>query len=255
MEENAGITHWDNNQKDIVIPAPTTNHATFPPPRHVVDIPSTEPTTPPESTGGVIVSFGDPEPRDGEWSYVVKKGDVLWNIAQNELGGGTRMQEISLLNNLANPDDLKIGQTLRMPSRQHRTSNSPGTIQNSGAATASGGREYIVRQGETLGLIAINELGSFARWPEIQRLNNLPNDKVMEGQKIRLPDRQSTTNMSSSNTVPADGRLYEVKGGETLWVIAQREFGDPYRWPEIQHLNNLPTEKVLKGQIIRLPNR
>ena len=249
----------NNNQEDIVNPAPTPTGVPWEAgkvPRYIGSIPSTEPTnTSDQSTDNVFASIGDTEPSGGEWSYVVKKGDMLWNIAKNELGDPARTQEISLLNNLARPDDLKIGQTLRMPARQSRILSSSSSIQNLGSAFSSSGREYIVRQGDTLGAIAINELGSFARWPEIQRLNNLPSDKVLKGQKLRLPERNSTTNLSSSNNVSTSGNLYQVKGGETLWLIAKRELGDPNRWREIQQLNNMSNENVRKGQKIRLPNR
>ena len=246
------------NQKDTVnqVPAITTGGWPYPntEPRAIRDLPGAESTTPSRPVDNVIATIGKPESRHEEWSYVVKKDDKLWNIAQNELGSGARWQEISLLNNLANPDTLKIGQTLRMPSRQQRTPSSSDAIQSSGPATPGGSGEYIIRKGDSLWSIAQNELGNGARWPEIQRLNNLPAENVLPGQKIRLPDRQNITIASSNSTSPQGG-LYEVKDKESLWVIAQRELGDGTRWPEIQQLNNLPNEQVQKGQKIKLPHR
>lgn len=47
--------------------------------------------------------------------YIVKKGDTLWNIAQNTLGDGNRYAEIMKLNNLKD-GNLTIGQPLIIPS-------------------------------------------------------------------------------------------------------------------------------------------
>lgn len=33
------------------------------------------------------------------------------------------------------------------------------------------------------------------------------------------------------------GRIYEVRPGDTLWGIAERQFGDPTRWPELFEAN------------------
>ncbi len=249
----------NNNQVHLLNPPTATTRPPWAgdPPRLIAGLPGSVSTNPPaQSSNNVIARIGDdPEPGEGQWIYVVKKDDKLWTIAQKELGNGARMHEIIRLNSLASPDNLKIDQKLQMPSRQNRASTSPGTIQPSRSASSSGSGEYVVRKGDNLGSIASNELGSYARWPEIQRLNNLPNDIVLEGQIIRLPDRQSSTTISSSNTISSGDRLYVVKDGETLWVIAQRELGDPTRWTEIRQLNNLPSENVQKEQKIRLPIR
>ena len=50
-------------------------------------------------------------------SYVVKKGDNLWSIAENSLGDGKRFKEIVALNSLANENAIKIGMKLKLPAR------------------------------------------------------------------------------------------------------------------------------------------
>ena len=50
-------------------------------------------------------------------TYVVGEGDSLWKIAHKAYGKGHRWNEIYEANRdlLATPDDLSVGQTLRIP--------------------------------------------------------------------------------------------------------------------------------------------
>lgn len=56
-----------------------------------------------------------PEPKHR--TYVVLKGDSLGKISQSLLGTSRRMNEIVELNALKDPDDIRVGQTLRIPAR------------------------------------------------------------------------------------------------------------------------------------------
>jgi len=51
--------------------------------------------------------------------YVVREGDSLWRIAAEQLGDGTRYEEISELNAdiVEDEDDIPVGLRLRMPAR------------------------------------------------------------------------------------------------------------------------------------------
>lgn len=49
-------------------------------------------------------------------TYTVKSGDTLWNISKKYLGNGGRYKEIASLNKLANPNLIRVGQTLTLPS-------------------------------------------------------------------------------------------------------------------------------------------
>lgn len=50
-------------------------------------------------------------------------------------------------------------------------------------------------------------------------------------------------------------RTYTVKRGDTLWDIAERELGDPNRFPEIMKLNGLESDIIYPGQVLKLPEK
>jgi hypothetical protein len=49
-------------------------------------------------------------------TYTVRSGDTLSSIAAHQLGDASRWREIATLNNLRDPDSIKVGQVLRLPS-------------------------------------------------------------------------------------------------------------------------------------------
>ena len=54
------------------------------------------------------------EGKDIPNTYVVKKGDSLWKIAQTMLNDGSRYKEIAEKNNIVNPNKIQVGQILRL---------------------------------------------------------------------------------------------------------------------------------------------
>ncbi|MBW2291416.1 MAG: LysM peptidoglycan-binding domain-containing protein [Deltaproteobacteria bacterium] len=80
-----------------------------------------------------------------------------------------------------------------------------------------------------------------------------------EGLPERAPvDRAETTPLrrlnGGSSEVPAE--VHDVIQGDTLWAVADRYLGDPYRWPEVHAVNrqNIPDPDLIEpGQDIELP--
>lgn len=68
--------------------------------------PTPEPTPTPEST---------PTPEPEPVSYTVKKGDTLIGICLARYGSDARVAEICSLNNINNPDDIKVGEKILLP--------------------------------------------------------------------------------------------------------------------------------------------
>ncbi|MER5886241.1 peptidoglycan DD-metalloendopeptidase family protein [Streptomyces sp. NPDC001941] len=58
------------------------------------------------------------------------------------------------------------------------------------ATTAKAPATYTVKSGDTLSGIALAKLGNAMRYPEIARLNGIPNpDHIQAGQKLKLPPK------------------------------------------------------------------
>ena len=52
---------------------------------------------------------------DGPVGYVIQKGDTLIGISIRQYGTDARVSEICSLNQITNPDDIKIGQKILLP--------------------------------------------------------------------------------------------------------------------------------------------
>ncbi len=115
-------------------------------------------------------------------SYVVKKGDTLYGIANKY---GITVKELKELNNL-NSDILSIGMLLNVPS------------------SLSSSNTYTVKKGDTLYGIAKKYNLSV---DDIKKTNNLNSNMLSIGQNLIIPIVGDTT--------------YVVKKGDTLYGIAR----------------------------------
>ena len=99
---------------------------------------------------------------------------------------------------------------------------------------------YTVKSGDSLWSIA-NRFNTTVA--EIKRLNNLNTNALQVGQVLKLPTGNGNTNNNQGNT-------YTVKSGDSLWSIANR-FNTTVA--ELKALNNLNTNILQIGQILKLP--
>jgi membrane-bound lytic murein transglycosylase D len=121
-------------------------------------------------------------------------------------------------------------------------------------------RTYVrhsVKPGETVTIIARRYRVSAA---EIIRLNKLSRQGfIVTGQVIRVPVSSRRTQggsspsaASSSRTPSPSGNLYTIKPGDTLLGIAKR-FNIPVA--RLKEINNLKTNQIQAGQVLRLSTR
>ena len=158
--------------------------------------------------------------RDSGRVYTVQKGDMLYKIAEAQLGDGRRWPDIAKLNAQKNPDKIDVGQKLRLPLR--------------------GGEDYFVytvQNGDMLYKIAEAQMGDGRRWPEIVALNKLPDpDIILPGEKLKIPLKAAPPELKVGDRVRITGTRYAT--GEEIpdWVKAQTHV-----------VSELTPQKVLLG--------
>jgi nucleoid-associated protein YgaU len=131
--------------------------------------------------------------------------------------------------------------------------------------------KYTVKAGQSLCDIAEELLGDRNRWKEVWKQNKdrLPNpDTIREGMtivfdaakgasvklvEVAKTPKEAKAQPATEATVA--GRAYRVAKGDTLYAIASRELGKGSRWQEIVSLNQLPSEQVTAGTMLKLPSR
>lgn len=130
---------------------------------------------------------------DVQW-YSVEEGDTLWSIAEKHYGDGALAAKLAVFND-ARPDLIRSGVRLRIPPR-HALTGEPAparpTVSSSPAKAAPvATRDYTVKPGDTLGLIAQRELGTVKRLGDIMKLNPklADADSIRVGDVIKLPSR------------------------------------------------------------------
>lgn len=166
--------------------------------------------------GQILVLSDSTNDNIGTTTYIVKKNDTLYGIA-NQFK--TTVDEIKRLNKLTG-NTLYIGQELLIPSQNNNNDNDDENYEI-----------YVVKKGDSLWLIA-NNYGISV--DELVKINNLSNLTLQIGDKLKVP----VTGNSNSN-------VYIVKSGDTLWSIA-RDNGLTVN--ELKELNNLNSNLLTLGQ-------
>jgi len=131
---------------------------------------------------------------EGPWTYTVKGGDTISQVAERELGTFRRTAEILALNPDLDPRNLREGTPLKMPARGKKAPASAGGAKAAEAPAASGaavpGEYYVVQRGDRLTTISKRAYKTIERWPDIWA-KNLAIIKDPEqpppGAKILLP--------------------------------------------------------------------
>lgn len=145
--------------------------------------------------------------------YTVSSGDTLYNIAKKY---NLSVSDIVNYNDLASTS-LKIGQQLLIPVTKEEN-------------------VYIVKQGDNLYSIASRYNITV---DELKKYNNLTSNILNIGQRLNIPPSETNNYLS-----------YVVKQGDSLYSIANK-----YNTTvsEIMKLNNLKTNLVNIGQVLKIP--
>lgn len=100
-----------------------------------------------------------------EQVYTVRAGDTLSKIAEKY---GTTYQKLASYNGIANPNEINVGQKIKIP--------------------GSGVKTYTVKPGDSLWAIAAAQLGDGSRYNEIKVMNGLTSNTIHAGQTLKLPE-------------------------------------------------------------------
>ena len=144
--------------------------------------------------------------------YEVQPNDSYWTISEKVYGNGGYFRALAEQNRgkAARPDRLPPGLVVSTPPVAQLEKDYPDlcprpnhrdALRNRGAvsmaATAGGGRTYVVQEGDTLSSIARYELGKVSRWAEIYQLNRealgKDYDYLTPGMRLVLPIRDSSS--------------------------------------------------------------
>ena len=83
-----------------------------------------------------------------------------------------------------------------------------------------------------------------------------PMTQVAIRQKLQAVDTKPSTPTQPIPEItpqaPAEN-TYTVKAGDTLWSIAAKHLGAGYKYPQIKKLNNLTSNTIKVGQVLKLP--
>ena len=152
-----------------------------------------------------------------ETTYIVKKGDSLYSIANKY---NTTVDELKRINNLTS-NILSIGQVLKLPSdKVSDVEKEENTI------------NYTVQKGDSLYSIARKYSTTIDK---IKDLNNLTTNLLSIGQVLLIP---TDTNLETT---------YTVQKGDSLYSIAKKYDTTVDR---LKQLNNLKSNLLSIGQIL-----
>lgn len=175
---------------------------------------------------------------DNMFMYTVKKGDSLYSIATKY---DTTVNELINLNNLKSTN-LSIGQILRIPE----------TYTKEDEMVMPEYTSYTVKKGDNLYSIAKSYNIDV---DTIIKDNSLSNTNLSIGQilKIRTSNEVIEECFGSDYTPPADTSTitYTVKKGDSLYSIATKYNTSV---DNIKSLNNLNSNNLSIGQILKIPN-
>ena len=102
-----------------------------------------------------------------------------------------------------------------MAAKPEQTPKSPAVARAKPVANS-----YVVKQGDVLSRIATSHQTSVAA---ILKENDLPNDRIIVGQKLRIPSAAAPVTSSTQVSTPDAKKLakHQVKSGETFYSIAR----------------------------------
>jgi LysM repeat protein len=150
----------------------------------------------------VIVATVEPE----STIYIVQNGDYLAKISKKF---NVTIKSIKTLNNLQK-DTIRVGQKLKIPGKVDVGEQKAPVVRKAGPAAAPAAakkgpyvgatKEYVVKNGDTLGAIAY---GNGINIRQLKELNGLKTDVLKVGQKLKIPAEKVEKSSAATKAAPA----------------------------------------------------
>ncbi len=178
LSQGCGTTRAPLPPEEEYVMPPSVQEETYVPP--VPSDPLPPPPAPPAVEPVVVTPPADTT------TYVVRKGDALSVIAKRY---GVSLQEVMRINNITNPDKIRVGQKLALPGNinveQPAESGGSSTSEEAAPTSTPTGDRYVVQSGDSLSEIA-QRTGTDIK--VLQKLNNISDANMIRvGQELRLP--------------------------------------------------------------------
>jgi nucleoid-associated protein YgaU len=175
--------------------------------------------------------------------YQVQSGDTLWGLAEQFYGDGRLFGVISTVNDVSDPDHIVVGQELEIPYVTFHYQVKPGDTKKKLALKfyndVAMSEVYEIPNGAAQRDLIVGE------WLLIPDLANVGHHTVVAGETLQVlaqrwyGDEHLWTIISIANHLP-DGdpapgtvliqprlnRKYIVVAGDTLWQLAEDNYGD-----------------------------
>ena len=123
-------------------------------------------------------------------TYIVRDGESFWTIARDRYGDATLWEKLWQANieRCPRPELLRAGMTVILPElKNYRILPRPEAI-TAGNARPNGERNYMVKEGDCLGIISQKFYGTSKKWRLILDANNLEDETSLRaGMKIIIP--------------------------------------------------------------------
>ena len=96
--------------------------------------------------------------------------------------------------------------------------------------------DYKVVRGDSLSKLAEKYYGDQQLWPILARENKIANPNIIHvDSTLRVPSKDQAMKIKEEMTQTT----YKVAQGDTLFIIAQKMYGDGSKWPLISSANKL----------------
>jgi nucleoid-associated protein YgaU len=151
--------------------------------------------------------------------YQVQAGDTLWALAERFYGDGRLNPVIAVVNHLADPDHIVVGQELEVPYVTFR---------------------YQVKAGDTKAGLAQSFYNDTAMSEVYEIPNGAAQRDLVVGEWLLIPDLGNVGH-------------HTVVAGETLKVLALRWYGDENLWTIIAIANHLSDGDPVPGTVLIQP--